>query len=83
MRLLQIFPVNTIMAICILMIIFLTNICSNAVTASIFVPIVAELAKSLQIHPFYFMIPTALAASMAFTLPVRFIQLTLEIFKQF
>ncbi|VDK85690.1 unnamed protein product [Litomosoides sigmodontis] len=70
MRLLQIFPVNTIMAICILIIIFLTNICSNTVTASIFIPIVAELAKSLQIHPFYFMIPTALASSMAFTLPV-------------
>ncbi|VIO87324.1 conserved hypothetical protein [Brugia malayi] len=70
MQLLQMFPVNVIMAICIFITIFLTNICSNTVTASIFIPIVAELAKSLEIHPLYFMIPTALASSMAFSLPV-------------
>ncbi|KAL3982687.1 Sodium:sulfate symporter transmembrane region family protein [Acanthocheilonema viteae] len=70
MQLLQVFPVNIIMAICIFITISLTNICSNTVTASIFIPIVAELAKSLEIHPLYFMIPTALASSMAFTLPV-------------
>uniref|UniRef100_A0A0R3RTW8 CitMHS domain-containing protein n=1 Tax=Elaeophora elaphi TaxID=1147741 RepID=A0A0R3RTW8_9BILA len=70
MQLLQMFPVNIIMAICIFITVFLTNICSNTVTASIFIPIVAELAKSLEIHPLYLMIPTALASSMAFTLPV-------------
>ncbi|OZC07307.1 hypothetical protein X798_05673 [Onchocerca flexuosa] len=70
MQMLQILPVNVIMAICIFITVFLTNICSNTVTASIFIPIMAELAKSLEIHPLYFMIPTTLASSMAFTLPV-------------
>ncbi|CAG9530178.1 unnamed protein product [Cercopithifilaria johnstoni] len=70
MQSLKIFPVNINMAICIFITIFLTNICSNTVTASILIPIVGELAKSLEIHPFYFMIPTALASSMAFTLPM-------------
>lgn len=79
MQSLQMFPVNIIMAFCIFITIFLTNICSNTVTASIFIPIVAELAKSLEIHPVYFMMPTALASSMAFTLPVRFVRFILKI----
>lgn len=70
MQTLQIFPVNIIMAICICITLFLTNICSNTVTASIFIPIVAELAKSLEIDPLYLMMPTAISSSLAFTLPV-------------
>ncbi|TMS36312.1 hypothetical protein L596_003506 [Steinernema carpocapsae] len=67
---LHVFPSLVIMMICIGITILLTNVCSNTVTASIFIPIVAELASSLSIHPLYFMLPTALACSLAFTLPV-------------
>jgi len=49
---------------------FLTEITSNAATASILSPILAELALTLGMNPLYLMIPGALSCSMAFMLPV-------------
>lgn len=48
----------------------ITNVTSNAATATLFLPIVGGLAIRLAIHPLYFMIPCAVAASFAFMLPV-------------
>lgn len=47
-----------------------TNVTSNAATATLFLPIVGGLAIRLSMHPLYLMIPTAVAASFAFVLPV-------------
>ncbi|KAL3857575.1 hypothetical protein ACJMK2_012225 [Sinanodonta woodiana] len=47
-----------------------TNIASNSATATLFLPIVADLAVRLQINPTYLMIPVAVSASFAYLLPV-------------
>ncbi|KAL3857576.1 hypothetical protein ACJMK2_012226, partial [Sinanodonta woodiana] len=47
-----------------------TNITSNSATATIFLPIAADLALRLQINPMYLMIPVAVSASFAYLLPV-------------
>ncbi|KAK3581966.1 hypothetical protein CHS0354_023437 [Potamilus streckersoni] len=47
-----------------------TNIASNSATATLFLPIVADLAVRLQINPMYLMIPVAVSASFAYLLPV-------------
>ncbi|XP_041483637.1 solute carrier family 13 member 5-like [Lytechinus variegatus] len=57
------FIISTIVAI-------FTEISSNTATATIFLPIFAELAISLEIHPLYLMIAALIACSTSFMLPV-------------
>ncbi|MDT8397444.1 MAG: SLC13 family permease [Pseudomonadales bacterium] len=54
----------------VLFVTFLTEVTSNAATATLFIPVMGALALSMDMHPFSLMIPAALAASMAFMLPV-------------
>ena len=47
-----------------------TELTSNTATASMVIPIMASLAQAIEVSPFLLLIPTALAASCAFMLPV-------------
>lgn len=48
----------------------LTEVSSNTATISLAVPIMASLAQAIEAHPLLLLIPTTLAASCAFMLPV-------------
>jgi len=47
-----------------------TECSSNVATASLFIPILADLAQKIEVNPLYLMIPPILASSLAFMLPV-------------
>lgn len=48
----------------------LTELTSNVATATAFLPVVADLAVALMVHPLFLMLPVALACSFAFMLPI-------------
>jgi len=54
----------------VLFVTFLTEMTSNAATATLFIPVMGALALSMDLHPFALMVPAALGASFAFMLPV-------------
>lgn len=54
----------------VLVVTFLTEMTSNAATATLFIPVMGALAVSMDLHPLTLMVPTCIAASMAFMLPV-------------
>ena len=54
----------------VLVIIFLTELNSNTATVATFTPILIVFATGLQVNPLYFVIPTTIAASCAFMLPI-------------
>ncbi len=49
---------------------FLTEITSNVATAAMLMPVLAALALSIDVHPYFLMTATTVAASCAFMLPV-------------
>ncbi|KAM4795671.1 Na(+)/citrate cotransporter [Rhinophrynus dorsalis] len=53
-----------------LMIAVFTECTSNVATATLFLPILASMAKSIEVNPLYIMIPCTLSSSFAFMLPV-------------
>jgi sodium-dependent dicarboxylate transporter 2/3/5 len=67
---LEALPMWLIVAMSATLIIFLTELTSNTATATLVMPVYASAAVGLGIHPYIMMAPAALAASMAFMLPV-------------
>ena len=47
----------------------LTEICSITASAALLLPLLAELATQLCIHPLYILLPATLACSLSFMLP--------------
>ncbi|CAL1541200.1 unnamed protein product [Lymnaea stagnalis] len=47
-----------------------TEVTSNTAIATLLLPIMSQLAINTGVHPLYYMLPTALASSFAFMLPV-------------
>jgi solute carrier family 13 (sodium-dependent dicarboxylate transporter), member 2/3/5 len=64
------FPTLLLILLVVLFVTFLTEMTSNAATATLFIPVMGALAVSMDLHPLTLMVPTAVAASMAFMLPV-------------
>ncbi|XP_005392429.1 PREDICTED: solute carrier family 13 member 3 isoform X4 [Chinchilla lanigera] len=62
-------PVLAVLLITIV-IAFFTEFASNTATIIIFLPVLAELAVRLRVHPLYLMIPGTVGCSYAFMLPV-------------
>ncbi|GIX69284.1 hypothetical protein CEXT_205661 [Caerostris extrusa] len=48
----------------------LTEFTSNVATANVILPVVAELAVAMKLHPMFLMIPVTISCSFAFMLPV-------------
>lgn len=48
----------------------MTEIASNTATASILLPVLADMSKAVHVHPLYTMIPSAVACSFAYSLPI-------------
>jgi sodium-dependent dicarboxylate transporter 2/3/5 len=63
-------PVFAVIVAVVTVVIFLTELTSNTATAAAFLPVVASLAVGIGADPMALAIPTALAASCAFMLPV-------------
>lgn len=63
-------PVFAVILAVTTVVIFLTELTSNTATAAAFLPVVASMAVGIGVDPLLLAIPTALAASCAFMMPV-------------
>ncbi|MFP4648217.1 MAG: SLC13 family permease [Halorhodospira sp.] len=59
-----------IIATCVALVVFLTEVTSNTATATVFVPLMGALAMAMGFNPLILMAAVAVAASCAFMLPV-------------
>ncbi len=63
-------PVVVLILVIATVVVFLTEVTSNTATATVFMPIMISLGLTLSVSPLMLMATAALAASMAFMLPV-------------
>lgn len=70
LRMLDGINIFLVIAISTALVLFLTEITSNAATATMILPVMAAFALALGIHPYALMVPCAMAANCAFMLPV-------------
>jgi solute carrier family 13 (sodium-dependent dicarboxylate transporter), member 2/3/5 len=59
-----------VLFVVVIMVNYFTEITSNVATASVLLPILASLSKTIDVHPFGLMVGASLASSCAFMLPV-------------
>ncbi len=64
------FPMIFIIIAIVAIVVFLTELTSNTALTVTMMPVMAALSTAMGVHPFALMIPTAIAASCAFMLPV-------------
>ncbi|XP_040194436.1 solute carrier family 13 member 2 [Rana temporaria] len=62
-------PAAIALVLCLLIATF-TECTSNVATTTLFLPILASMAKAIELNPLYIMLPCTLSASLAFMLPV-------------
>ncbi|PIO41161.1 hypothetical protein AB205_0063430 [Aquarana catesbeiana] len=62
-------PAAIALVLCLLIATF-TECTSNVATTTLFLPILASMARAIQLNPLYIMLPCTLSASLAFMLPV-------------
>jgi sodium-dependent dicarboxylate transporter 2/3/5 len=67
---LQDMPVFLLMLVIVVFIVFIGEMTSNAATATMFIPVMGALAVSMGLAPLTLMVPTVLATSLGFMLPV-------------
>ncbi len=70
LTLFEVFPTVLLLLAIIAVINFLTEITSNVATAAMLMPVLAALALSIDVHPYFLMAAATIAASCAFMLPV-------------
>ncbi|RWS27186.1 solute carrier family 13 member 5-like protein [Leptotrombidium deliense] len=63
-------PFSAILVIFAVMSAFLTEFASNSATATIILPVAAQLATNLEVNPLMILVPVTLSCSYAFVLPV-------------
>ena len=63
-------PVFLLTLIIVVFIVFIGEMTSNAATATMFIPVMGALAVSMGLAPLTLMVPTVLATSLGFMLPV-------------
>ncbi|MCB0640477.1 MAG: DASS family sodium-coupled anion symporter, partial [Phaeodactylibacter sp.] len=70
MKALSLLPLLFLILIIVASVNFLTEITSNLATTAMLLPILAPMAASIGIHPYYLLVAATVAASCAFMLPV-------------